>query len=90
MLTRDEKLVILIEECSEVIKAATKCLRFGWSGNHPEYGVNHEVLAEEVGQFLALVDVLNLDQKIIETQRKGKIRKAEHYKQKYGRPLGTE
>jgi len=29
------KLVKLIEECSEVIQAATKIMRFGWSNAHP-------------------------------------------------------
>lgn len=30
------KLVKLIEECSEVIQAATKIMRFGWSNAHPD------------------------------------------------------
>lgn len=33
-LTRDDLLVLLVEECGEVIQAATKCLRFGYDVDH--------------------------------------------------------
>ena len=52
MLTRDEKLILLIEECGDVIQAATKILRFGWDRSQPNYGVNHEVLSVEIGDML--------------------------------------
>ena len=51
-LTRDELLILLIEECGEVIRAATKCLRFGWDVDHGvEYGNNRDQLAKEMGEL---------------------------------------
>src|SRR5215211_1747580 len=60
MLTRDELLVLLIEECGEVIQAATKCLRFGYDRDQPGYGVNHEVLAKELGDLTGVMDAMPL------------------------------
>lgn len=58
-LSEEELLVLLIEECAEVQKAATKCLRFGFRANHiPEYGVNSEVLAREMGELHAVANAL--------------------------------
>lgn len=59
-LTRDEILLLLIEECGEVIQAATKCLRFGFDREWPGYGKNSEVLATEIGDVLGCVDALPL------------------------------
>lgn len=87
MLTRDEMLILLIEECGEVIQAATKCLRFGWDRNFPDYGVNHEVLAKEVGDVLGVIDDLNLRKDIILTFREIKMCKARRAKQEFGVPL---
>jgi hypothetical protein len=84
-LTRDDKLIILIEECGEVIKAATKCLRFGWDRISPTYGINHLVLAEEIGDLFGMVDSLDLDRSIIESHRANKIAKATNAKLKFGR-----
>ncbi len=84
MLTQNEVLVVLIEECAEVIQAATKCLRFGWDRNHPGYGVNHEVLAKELGDLLGMADQLPLRQDVIKDFRDMKLRKAERYKREYG------
>ncbi len=80
MLTRDERLVLLVEECGEVIQAATKCLRFGWDRDQPDYGVNHKVLAKEVGDLLGVVDALGLDLDTMELFRKMKMSKAERVK----------
>lgn len=61
-LTRDELLILLIEECSEVIHAATKCLRFGWDSDHSVgYGQNNLILAKEMGEVDAIRDALGLD-----------------------------
>lgn len=87
MLTRDEKLILLIEECGEIIQAATKCLRFGWDRNFPDYGVNHEVLAKEVGDALGVIDDLCLREDIISTFREMKMRRARSAKQEFGVPL---
>jgi NTP pyrophosphatase (non-canonical NTP hydrolase) len=74
--TTDELLVLLIEECGEVIQAATKCLRFGFTRLEPHYGVNSEVLAQEAGDLLGVMDALSLDREIVERYRKIKIAKA--------------
>jgi NTP pyrophosphatase (non-canonical NTP hydrolase) len=79
-MTRDECLILLIEECGEVIQAATKCLRFGWDRNHPNYGVNHEVLAEEIGDLLGVADALPLRPEVVQVFRRKKMRKAEQIK----------
>lgn len=83
-LTRDELLVVLIEECGEVIQAATKCLRFGWDRDHPGYGVNHQVLAKEVGDLEGVIAGLDLDAHLVKMFRDMKLRKAERYKAQFG------
>lgn len=87
-LTRDELLVILIEECGEVIQAATKIQRFGWDTEGPDgYGVNHEKLAHEIGDLLGIVDELGLDASIMNYARGAKAAKAEKAKDYYSREL---
>ena len=85
-LTRDELLVLLIEECAEVQKAATKCLRFGFDVDHlTGYGNNRTVLSEEIGDLLGVVDELPLDTAAVEDGRATKIERAERAKEKFGR-----
>lgn len=84
-LTTDELLVILMEECAEVIKAASKCLRFGYTREQPEYGVNDKVLAAEIGDVLGIVDALPLDRYQVEFFRKQKLLKAQKAKELYGK-----
>jgi hypothetical protein len=79
-MTRDELLILLIEECSEVIQAATKCLRFGFDHSQQGYGINSSVLAAEVGDLLGVVDALPLSRETIELFRSQKIAKAERVK----------
>ncbi len=55
-LSREELLVVLIEECGEVIQAATKCLRFGFDSAEPGYGINHIELAKEIGDVCGVAD----------------------------------
>src|ERR1700761_4172460 len=91
-LTRDELLILLIEECGEVIQAATKCLRFGWDVDHGTgYGNNRDQLAKELGELTAGRDELNLDYGDCHTAFmsgwKDKIARAEAAKEKYGRPM---
>ena len=90
-LTRDDLLVLLIEECGEVIQAATKCLRFGFEADHGiGYGRNDLVLAKEVGDLVAIIDALKLDPFAMDLTYKAKIAKAEAAKERYGRtPLAT-
>ena len=74
-LTIDDLLICLVEECSEVIHAATKCLRFGFDRTHPGYGHNREVLAREVGDLLGVIDELPLTLETITQNRIGKLKK---------------
>jgi ribosome-binding protein aMBF1 (putative translation factor) len=71
-----------VEECGEVIQAATKILRFGWDRNEPGYGINHEVLAKEVGDLKGVIDSLDLDHVIVNNHRQQKIEKAIAIKEK--------
>lgn len=83
-LTREELLVLLVEECGEVIQAATKCLRFGWDREFPSYGHNATVLATEFGQLIAVAKSLGLDEQAVEDGIVGKMRKAQEAKRKHG------
>jgi len=52
-------LEILAEEAAEIIQAKSKVARFGWSGREPGCELtNRERLAEEIGDLLAVVDIL--------------------------------
>lgn len=55
-----EALLILQEECAEVIQAASKVFRFGTESRWPlpESGTTLEELQMEVGQVLAMIDIL--------------------------------
>lgn len=89
-LTRDEVLVLLIEECGEVIQAATKCLRFGYDVDHGvDYGNNKMVLSREIGDLIGVTDALPLDIVNLETMRSSKMRRAEAAKAKYGVALSS-
>ena len=52
-----EALLILQEECGELTQAISKCFRFGkdgeWNGT-----TNHQRLESEIGDVLAMIDVL--------------------------------
>lgn len=83
-MTTDEKLILLVEECGEVVQAATKCLRFGWDRDQPDYGINYKVLSKEVGDLLGVMDALPLDFELIRLFRGMKIRKVEAIKEELG------
>lgn len=85
-LSREELLILLIEECGEVIQAATKCLRFGFDSDHRVngYGRNDHALSRELGEVAAVCDALRLDRDIAEQSFKTKIQRAEAAKDKYG------
>lgn len=54
-----EAMDILQEECAEVIQAVSKCRRFGLNNIKPsKERTNLECLEEEVGDLLAMVDIL--------------------------------
>ncbi len=54
-----EVMNILSEECAEVIQAISKCHRFGLDNYKPgKPETNREHLEEELGDLLAMVDIL--------------------------------
>lgn len=58
-LDQGEILDIMQEECAEVIQAVSKVRRFGAHNHHPErQQTNQEELEEEVGDLLAMIDLL--------------------------------
>jgi NTP pyrophosphatase (non-canonical NTP hydrolase) len=64
----EEALGILQEECAEVIVEVSKIRRFGLNTQHYKTGQLHrEMLEQEIGDVLALVDILK-DQCIITEQ----------------------
>ena len=53
-----ERLAVIIEECGEVIQAATKVLRHGYEFHHPETGVpNRAALRREIIDLLAVLSI---------------------------------
>lgn len=47
------------EECAEVVQAISKIFRFGFDSGHPEnQKTNKERLEEELGDLLAMVDIM--------------------------------
>lgn len=58
-MTRTEHLlVILMEECAEIQKEASKALRFGLDDHHPDYESNRKRLANEMADFMGIVEML--------------------------------
>ena len=53
-----EALLILQEECSEVIQATSKCFRFGINGMYLKES-NRDRLEQEIGDVLAMIDILS-------------------------------
>ena len=53
-----EALIILQEECAEVIQAASKIYRFGIDNEHKSGHTQRANLEMEIGDMLALVDIL--------------------------------
>jgi NTP pyrophosphatase (non-canonical NTP hydrolase) len=53
-----EALIILQEECAEVIQAASKIYRFGLDNAHKSGTTQRANLEMEIGDMLALVDIL--------------------------------
>lgn len=59
MDVKHEILQILQEECSEVIRAASKMIRFGEKGISPSGQTNAEHLEEELGDLQAMIQLLH-------------------------------
>mgnify|MGYP000278950142 CR=1 FL=1 len=52
-----EALLILQEECAEVVQATSKCFRFGLNGMYLKES-NRGRLEQEIGDVLAMIDIL--------------------------------
>lgn len=70
---QDERLAILMEECSEVIKAAAKIQRHGYDSVNPddeEAGDNRHRLATEIGHLQSIVNRMarQLDYSVYESR----------------------
>lgn len=79
----EEILVITQEECAEVIQEISKCFRFGLDSMHKS-GVKHrEVLLQEVGDLLCMIDLLLaegiVDQNGVEQAKFNKKEKLKKY-----------
>jgi NTP pyrophosphatase (non-canonical NTP hydrolase) len=58
----DEALLILAEECAEVIQAISKCQRFGIDVCKPgKPRTNREHLETELGDVIAMIEILRDD-----------------------------
>jgi NTP pyrophosphatase (non-canonical NTP hydrolase) len=73
-----EALLILQEECAEVVQATSKCFRFGLDGQYQDRS-NRARLEQEIGDVLAMVDILvsqgELDPDRLHTAKRLKFRK---------------
>ena len=74
-----ELLTIIQEECAEVIQAISKTKRFGIDNLHLKSGIsNRDRLTEELGDLLAVIDILVdevVDKEKIELAKQAKIEK---------------
>ena len=62
MNRQEHLLTILIEECAEVQKAATKALRFGLRDIKPDGNeTNEDDISRELNDVYAMVEMLNYD-----------------------------
>lgn len=52
----NENLILLMEECAEVQQACAKILRFGWEGSYDDGATNINVLLQEIGDLLAVIE----------------------------------
>lgn len=84
-LTRNDLLIGLIEECGEVIQAATKCLRFGFDSDHDiGYGRNDHRLAFEIGDVLGIIEALPLNRELVDSCAATKVRRLGVAKSRFG------
>lgn len=80
---KHEILQILQEECSEVVRAASKIIRFGENGISPSGQTNKEHLEEELGDLEAMIQLLHQFDMVsytsIDEHAKRKMEKLKHY-----------
>ena len=83
-----ETLLILQEECSEVIQAVSKIFRFGKDNFKPgKPKTNREHLEEELGDMLAMIDIM-MEKNVIswgnlEVAKRAKIEKLKQWSSIY-------
>ena len=69
---------ILQEECAEVIQEISKCFRFGLDNNHKSGIPHREVLEQEIGDLLCMIDLCMQHQLITEDGiKKAKLKKVD-------------
>jgi len=83
-----EVMNILSEECAEVIQAISKCHRFGLDNYKPgKPKTNREHLEEEIGDLLAMVDILLemdvVDEIVLQQAKLAKIEKLKKWSNIY-------
>jgi len=77
-----EVFCIAQEECAEVTQAISKIFRFGFDSEHPVTNKpNRQSLEEEVGDLLAMVDIM-IEKCIISDTNVNEARKAKREKLK--------
>ena len=81
-----EVLVVLMEECGEVIQRIGKILRFGPDATHPrkpELGTNQEALCEEIAHVMAATQLCAkydmVDGALIDEERRRKLATIDDY-----------
>lgn len=72
---KENDLKRLIEECAEVIQAASKIMRFGLKGSYCDGRKNLDVLTTEVGDLIACINNLQLDERDLQQAVLNKQRK---------------
>lgn len=83
-----EILDILQEECAEVIQNVSKCRRFGLDNEYLKgSGTQREQLAKEIGDVLAMIDLLKergvVDQTELDLAKRNKFVKLHHWSKIY-------
>lgn len=82
-------LEIMSEECAEIQQIKSKIIRFGIDDYHPKNEIpNREKLEQEIGHFLAMIDIL-IDNGLITTEgiENGKIHKFDKLPKWYKKPI---
>lgn len=79
-----EALIILQEECGEVVQVVAKCHRFGLDGVNPlDNSINKDNLAAEIGDLVCMIEILQelgvLDQQLIHDRATMKRHKLERW-----------
>ena len=87
--TTKEVMDILQEECAEVIQAVSKISRFGIDNMKPgKPKTNREHLEEELGDMLAMIDILKemgvVSEACLQTAKNAKIEKLKKWSTIYG------